>query len=112
MLGRISRISTGELQGEQKGIPSAEEKGMKDHREGSGREGGGRGGGGGVLWGPGLGDNTVNGICAWEVQWETGLTGNRNNCKIPLKVLYRVRVLPLPPGKLHSAPYSPAELRT
>ena len=65
-----------------------------------------------MLWGPDLGDNTVNEICAWEVQWETGLTGNRNNCKIPLKVLYRVRVLPLPPGKLHSAPYSLAELRT
>lgn len=26
MLGRISKISTGELQGEQKGIPSAEEE--------------------------------------------------------------------------------------
>ena len=47
-----------------------------------------------------------------EVQWETGVAGNRNNDKIPLKVLYRVRVLPLPPGKLHSAPYTPAELRT
>lgn len=65
-----------------------------------------------MLCGPDLVGNTTNGICAWEVQRETGLTGNRNNCKIPLKVLYRVRVLLLPPGKSHSAPYSPGELRT
>ena len=39
MLGKISRISTGELQGEQKGIPSAEEE---RHESTIGKEGVGK----------------------------------------------------------------------
>lgn len=96
MLGKISRISTGELQGEQKGIPSAEEERRESTigkeevgqeevgKEEVGKEVVGKEEGGccgDLTWWV----YTTNGICAWEVQWETGLTGNRNNCKIPFK---------------------------
>lgn len=37
---------------------------------------------------------------------------DRNNYKIPLEVFYRIRVFLFPPGKLHSLPYTPAEVRT
>lgn len=55
-----------------------------------------------------LGDSEEH--ARWNLH--TGLAENRNNYKIPLEVFYRVRVFPFPPGKLHSSPCAPAELRT
>lgn len=77
---RTSKISTGELKEAEKPTSPAE---RKEH-ELLGKEVVGRrvdrGGGGGVLlWGPDLVDNTTNGICAWEVWWETAKEEAWNN---------------------------------
>lgn len=94
-LERVSRVSAGELQGGEKGI-SCRGRDKSTAGEDMGCLGN-------------SGEHACVESALGEVQWDIGLAENRSNYTILLKVFYRVRVFPFPPGKLHYSPYTPAE---